>query len=72
MLSQVETILWQWLWIRSYRNSNEDLLSINDKEREIFEKDKKSAGIEIKRELQRALNDKERKIESLEGDELRK
>nr|XP_022327059.1 myosin-10-like isoform X6 [Crassostrea virginica] len=56
--------------LRSYRNSNEDLLSIHDKERGLFEKGKKSAGIEIS-ELKRALHDKEKKIESL-NDELRR
>ena len=54
---------------RSYRNSNEDLLSIHDKEKARFEKDKKRAGIEIN-DLKRALHDKEKKIESL-NDELR-
>ncbi|XP_078322872.1 uncharacterized protein LOC111124238 [Crassostrea virginica] len=56
--------------LTSYRNSNEDLLSIHDKEKGLFEKDKKSAGIEIS-ELKRALHDKEKKIESL-NDELRR
>ena len=58
------------LWIRSYQNSNEDLLSIHDKERGLFEKDKKRAGMEII-ELKRALQDKEKEIVSL-NDELRR
>ena len=53
---------------RSYRNSNEDLLSIHDKEKARFEKDKKRAGIEIN-DLKRALHDKENEIRSI-NDEL--
>ena len=46
------------------------MLSIHDKEKGLFEKDKKKTGIEIS-ELKRALNDMEKKIESL-NDELRR
>ena len=53
-----------------YRNSNEDLLSIHDKEKGLFEKDKKRAGIEII-ELKRALHDKEKEIGSI-NDELKR
>ena len=53
---------------RSYRNSNEDLLSIHDKEKARFEKDKKGAVIEIN-DLKRALHDKEKEIRSI-NDEL--
>ena len=49
---------------RRYRNSNEHLLSIHDKEKGLLEKDKKSAGIAIS-ELKRALLDKEKENEYL-------
>ena len=46
------------------------MLSIHDKEKGLFEKDKKKAGIEIS-ELKKALHDKAKKIESL-NDEVRR
>ncbi|XP_078325542.1 uncharacterized protein LOC111126599 isoform X2 [Crassostrea virginica] len=54
----------------SYRNSNEDLLLVHDKEKRRFEKEKKKAAIEIN-DLKRALHDKEREIGSL-NDELKR
>ena len=54
----------QLLWNRSYRNSNEDLLSIHDKEKGLLEKDKKRGDIEIN-DLKKALHDKEKEIGSI-------